>query len=480
MENNPKRIYNDVAELMGNTPLLRLNKYPKSRGVDCQLFCKLEQFNPGGSIKDRVGYNMVKQAQKDGIIKKGDTVIESTSGNTGMGILLASICEGFNTMITIPDKFSNEKICRLASLGAEVIVTPCEADHHDPENYWAMAQAKNKEEGFYHTDQYSNPNNPNAHYLTTGPEIIDQMDKKLDFLFTCIGTGGTVTGLGKRMKESMPDCKVVAVDPYGSMLARPYGKDDKVHSYNLEGMGNDFVFDIINYDYIDDFVKVGDKESFIACRDLMKEDGVFPGGSCGACLVGAMRYLKEKGLEKNKDIKCVLIFPDGAANYMSKYVRDEWMVGQGYLPPTILYKETHPLAKKTIKDYDFIKPIPFVREKDEVTISECLDYFGKDGYTAVAVIKNHLGEEVLNGRIDKTGIVKFSIQKSLKGTDSAKRCKYFEALGLDWNCSLAAVQKMLEERDYIFLLKKEEGKVKEVYCLNTEEMFKIVLENKLF
>ena len=184
-------------------------------------------------------------------------------------------------------------------------------------------------------------------------------------------------------------------------------------------------------DYIDDLVKVGDKESFIACRELMKEEGLFPGGSSGACLVDAMKYLKEKGLENNKDIKCVLIFPDGTNNYMSKYPRDEWMVGQGYLPSTILYKKNHPLAKKTIKDYDFIKPISFFRIEDEIIISECINYFTKDGHIAIALINNNLDEEILNGRIDKKSINKFSIQKNLNGNDSAKKCKYIEALGLN-------------------------------------------------
>ena len=189
---------------------------------------------------------MVIQAQKDKLIKKGDTIIEATSGNTGMGILLTSIVEGYKTIITIPDNISNEKISRLSSLGAKVIVTPCENRHGDPGNYWTVAQTLNKKKGFYHTDQYSNPNNPNAHYKTIGPEIIDQMNNKLDFIFACIGTGGTITGIGKRFKEDMPNCKVIAVDPYGSMLARPYGKDDHVYGYKVEGIGSYTVFDVIN------------------------------------------------------------------------------------------------------------------------------------------------------------------------------------------------------------------------------------------
>lgn len=478
MEKNPKRIYNNVIEMMGSTPLLKLNKYPKSRNTNCQIYCKLEQYNPGGSIKDRIGLNMITCAENSKTIKKGDTIIESTSGNTGMGLVLTSIVKGYKTLITIPDKFSNEKISRLSSMGAEVIVTPTETDHHDPENYWALAQKLDKKEGHFHTDQYSNKNNPNAHYKTTSLEIIEQMDGKLDYLFVCIGTGGTVSGIGKRFRENMKGCKVVAVDPYGSMLGKRYGKDSEIYGYHLEGIGNDFVFDTIDYDVIDDFVKVGDRESFIACRDLMKEEGVFPGGSCGACVVGCLKYLKEKGLENDENVKCVLIFPDSSTSYMSKYPRDEWMVGQGFLSPTILYKKTHPLADKTIKDYDFIKKIPFVRAEDKITIDECVKYFTEDNHTAVAVIKDHLGEEILNGKIDKTGLVKFTTQKNLKGSDSAKRCKYFEALGLDWEVSMAAVQKILEERDYIFLLRKENKKVIEVYCVSTEDMFKVFLKEK--
>ena len=300
------------------------------------------------------------------------------------------------------------------------------------------------------------------------------MEGEIDYIFACVGTGGTISGIGKKIKEKVKNCKIIGIDPYGSILAKPDWKNvEGPHNYNVEGIGNKFLYEVLDYNYIDDFIKIGDKNSFLACREIMKEDGIFPGGSSGACLAGTVKYLKRHALDKNKNLKCVLIFADGTCNYMSKFVDDNWMVGQGYYEPEILYEKNHPLKNYFLKDFDFIKKIPVIKENEEITIKMCKDFFNKDNYQSIALVNTILSKECLNGRIDKNSLVKFSIQKNLNDNDSGRNCKYLETLGLDYNVSFAAVQKMLEDRDYIYLVKKEGREIKEVYSVTTEDMFKV-------
>ena len=277
-------IHENILSTIGNTPVVKINKIAKN--LDCNVFAKCEFFNPGGSVKDRIGWNMVKEAELSGRIKPGDTLIEPTSGNTGQGIALAAAVKGYKCIITMPEKMSKEKQIALEALGAEIIRTPTEAKSSDPESHISVAKKLNEEiENSHILDQYSNPSNPEAHYYGTAEEIIKDFNNNLDMVVISVGTGGTITGIAKRLKEEMPAIKIIGADPEGSIL----GGGDKVSSYLVEGIGYDFIPDVLDNSLIDEYIKTKDEESFIMARRLIKEEGLLCGGSCGATMVAALK-----------------------------------------------------------------------------------------------------------------------------------------------------------------------------------------------
>jgi len=314
-------IHDNILDTIGNTPVVKINKVAKE--LDCNIFAKCEFFNPGGSVKDRIGWRMVEDAEKSGRIKPGDTLIEPTSGNTGQGIALAAAIKGYNCIITMPEKMSQEKQIVLESLGAKIVRTPTEALSSDPDSHISVAKKLQKEIKDSHIlDQYSNPSNPDAHYQGTAEEIINDFGSNLDMVVVSVGTGGTITGIAKRLKKEMPNIKVIGADPVGSIL----GGGDEISSYLVEGIGYDFIPEVLDNSLIDQYIKTHDEESFIMARRLIKEEGLLCGGSCGATMVAALKAASVLEAGQN----CLVILADSIRNYMTKFPSDEWMKNNGF------------------------------------------------------------------------------------------------------------------------------------------------------
>jgi cysteine synthase A len=316
------KILNNILEAIGDTPIVKLNKVGSD--LACNMLVKCEFFNSGGSIKDRIGYNMVTKAEEEGRIKPGDTLIEPTSGNTGIGMALAAAVKGYKMIITMPEKMSKEKEVVLKALGAEIIRTPTEASWDSPDSHIGIAKKLNNEiQNSHILDQYSNPANPDVHYECTAEEIIRDLDGKIDMVVMGVGTGGTITGVAKRLKEFNSKIKIVGVDPYGSIL----GGGDEIHSYKVEGIGYDFFPDVLDNNLVDEYIKVNDADSFKIARRLIKEEGLFIGGSSGSAVWAALQAAKELSEDQN----CLIILPDSIRNYLSGFVDDQWMDKHGYL-----------------------------------------------------------------------------------------------------------------------------------------------------
>lgn len=315
-------IYPNILATIGDTPVVKINRLGSD--LNCELYAKCEFFNPGGSVKDRIGYEMVIQAEREGRIKRGDTLIEPTSGNTGIGLALAGAVLGYKVIITMPEKMSQEKQSVLELLGATIYRTRTEAASHDPDSHISLAKDLNAQIPDSHIlDQYSNPNNPDAHYHGTAEEIIKDFGMDLHMVVAGVGTGGTITGIARRLKEYNPAIKIIGVDPEGSIL----GGGTEIKSYHVEGIGYDFFPDVLDNNLIDAYIKTNDVDSFRTARQLIHEEGLLVGGSCGAAMWAALQAAKSL----TKDQKCLVILPDSIRNYMSKYANDEWMKKQGFL-----------------------------------------------------------------------------------------------------------------------------------------------------
>ena len=314
-------LFKNILDTIKNTPTVRLNSIGKD--LNCELYAKCEFLNAGGSLKDRIGVRMIAEAEKEGRIKPGDTIIEATSGNTGIGLALACAVKGYKLIVTMPEKMSMEKEVVLQSLGTKIVRTKTELAHDHPDSMMGTAERLHKEIPNSHMlDQYINPANPDAHYYDTGGEILEDFGKDLDMVVIGAGTGGTITGIAKRLKEEIPDITIVGVDPYGSILAG----GNEVFDYYIEGIGYDFFPDVFDPSIVDEWVKTADKESFLMARRLIKEEGLLVGGSSGSAVWAALQVATR--LKKNQ--KCLVILPDSIRNYMSKFVDDDWMEEKGF------------------------------------------------------------------------------------------------------------------------------------------------------
>ena len=315
-------IYDNILQVVGSTPVVRLNRIGADLPVE--IYAKCEYLNPGGSTKDRIAVRMVEGLESSGRLKPGATLIEPTSGNTGTGLAMTAAVKGYPLIITMPEKMSKEKQVVMEALGAKIIRTPTEAAHDDPESLLGVAKRLNEEiEDSVIPDQYGNPNNPDAHYNGTGVEIWEDFGDSLDLVVITAGTGGTITGVARYLKEKNPKIKIVGIDPEGSIL----GGRDEVHSYQVEGIGYDFIPDVLDRDLIDHWIYSNDRDSFHMARRLIREEGLLVGGSSGSAIWGTLEALKVYPEAK----KVLTILPDSIRNYLTKFVNDEWMREHGFL-----------------------------------------------------------------------------------------------------------------------------------------------------
>ncbi len=317
------RTGNTVLDVVGETPMVKLHRVVK--GLGWTVWAKLEFMNPGGSMKDRIALKMIEVAERTGKLKKGGTIVESTSGNTGAGLAIVAAVKGYRIICVMPDKMSAEKINYLKALGSRVIVTPTAVAPEDPRSYYSVAKriADETPNSFY-ANQYYNEANPKAHFESTGPEIFDQCQGKIDAFICGVGTGGTISGTGLFLKSKLPNVKIVGVDPIGSILFDYFKRKIIVpaHTYKVEGIGEDFLPGALDFSIVDEMVQVTDKECFDMARRLTREEGIFSGGSCGAVLAGALKYLPTV---KGEGKTAVLLFPDSGMRYLSKFYDDAWM-----------------------------------------------------------------------------------------------------------------------------------------------------------
>ncbi|OBA22864.1 cystathionine beta-synthase [Metschnikowia bicuspidata var. bicuspidata NRRL YB-4993] len=409
-------ISNDVLDLIGNTPLIRLNKIPQSYGIKAKVYAKVELFNLGGSIKDRIAKNMVLEAEKSGRIKPGYTLIEPTSGNTGIGLALVGAVRGYRTIITLPEKMSNEKVSVLKALGAEIIRTPTEAAWDAPESHIGVARKLEKEiPNSVILDQYGNEANPDAHYYGTGFEIWEQTEGKITHLVAGAGTGGTISGISRYLKEQNPEVTVHGADPKGSILAQPESLNASTDGYLVEGIGYDFIPDVLDRKYVDHWIKTDDAESFKLARRIIREEGILVGGSSGSALQAALQV----GKDLTEEDTLVVVFPDSIRSYLSKFADDEWMKTNGFK-----LEENNVVADKTddfmnnrsIKDLVAGKP-PVVTVTLADTVEKTFNLLQSNGFDQLPVL-NESGK--LLGLITLSQILKALSTKKVQMTNSIR------------------------------------------------------------
>src|SRR6187551_3927115 len=320
------RVYQNAIEMIGKTPMLQLHRFDTG---PCELFLKLEYMNPGGSIKDRIGLSMIEQAEKRGALKPGGTIVEATAGNTGLGLALVAAQKGYRVVLVLPDKMSQEKIFNLRAMGAEVVLTRSDVEKGHPEYYQDLATRLARERGYYHVNQFGNPDNPMAHRTTTGPEILEQLECDIDAVVVGIGSSGTITGLTQFFRERLPSVELILADPDGSVLADQVNKGSygKAGAWLVEGIGEDFIPEICDFSMCRKGYSIPDAESFAVAREILRKEGLLVGSSTGTLVAAALRWCREQ-----KRAKRVVTFACDTGNkYLSKLFNDFWMEDQGFI-----------------------------------------------------------------------------------------------------------------------------------------------------
>ena len=366
--------YENILQAIGRTPLVRLRRI--GADIASPIYAKVESLNPGGSVKDRVGFAMVEAAEKAGLLKPGGTLVEATAGNTGMGLALVAAVKGYRLIVVLPDKMSAEKIALLRAYGAEVVITATNVPPDSSESYNGVAERLAREiPGAYRPDQFSNPNNPLAHYLTTGQEIWTDSEGHVEVFVASMGTGGTISGTARYLKERNPAITIVGADPEGSILS-----GDAPHSYKVEGIGEDFIPKTFNRQVVDEMVRVSDKDSFNTARRLAREEGILAGGSSGTALAAALKYAQR--LTQPREI--VVLLPDTGRNYISKIFSDEWMRENGFWQDRVArpVKIAQVLGQKKV-----LPPLISVQPQDK--LKAAIQLFQQHNISQLPVIENN-------------------------------------------------------------------------------------------
>jgi cystathionine beta-synthase len=374
-----------ILDLVGNTPMVRLQKVV--RGVKPIILAKLEQLNPGGSVKDRIGLTMVEDAERSGHLRPGGTIIEPTSGNTGHGLAMVAAIKGYNMIFVMPDKMSAEKISLLRAYGADVVVCPTNVERESPQSYYSVADRLSREiPGAFQPNQYFNPRNPEAHYRTTGPEIWEQTDGRIDVFVAGMGTGGTISGVARYLKEKKPSVHIVGADPEGSLYSGP------IAPYKVEGVGEDFMPGTMDIKLVDQIVQVSDKQSFVAARRLAREEGILVGGSSGLALHAAVEVARDRG----PDEVIVVLFPDTGRNYLSKFFNDEWMRQNGFLARLGAVR-----IREVLAEHAQGMP-PLVTVESGKSVGEAIDIMQRYGISQVPVTEESNGKGVIGTLQERT------------------------------------------------------------------------------
>lgn len=391
---------NSVLELVGNTPLVKLQRL--AAGVPSNIYCKLEYMNPGASVKDRPAMQIIEDAVASGQLRPGGTIVEATSGNTGMGLSLAANIMGYKCIFVMPDKMSDEKVKALRAMGARVVVCPTAVEPEDPRSYYSVATRLAEESpGGYLANQYHNPSNPRAHYLKTGPELWEQTGGEIDVFVSSAGTGGTISGVGKYLKEQNPDIKIIAVDPVGSIYYDYFktGKMTEASTYLVEGFGEDFLPTTMNFDYVDEVIRVTDKECFDWTRRLVREEAILGGGSSGGAVCGAVKFAERT----DKELNIVVIMCDHATRYLSKIFDDDWMRENGFLGDTFGDATVRDLLGNRVRGVisttlgTEVKEVVARMKKDGISQLPVLDDGRVVGIVNESDVLNHLLEDGSSG-----------------------------------------------------------------------------------
>ena len=437
--------YNDILETIGNTPMVKLNKIVK--GIPATVLAKVETFNPGNSIKDRMAIKMIEDAEKNGLLKPGGTIIEGTSGNTGMGLAIAAVIKGYKCIFTSTDKQSKEKFDALRAFGAEVIVCPTNVDPEDPRSYYSVSSRLEKETpNAWKPNQYDNLSNTAAHYATTGPEIWEQTEGKITHLVAGVGTGGTISGIAKYLKEKNPNIKVIGIDTYGSVFKKYketgiFDKDE-IYPYVTEGIGEDFLPKNVDFSLIDHFEKVTDKDAALMTREVALKEGIFVGNSTGSAVAGVLQL---KDWFKKDDV-VVIIFPDHGSRYMAKMYNEDWLRERGFL------KDEKLTAREIIKKKERQDIITIDCEKsvlEAINVIKSLNISQIPVTQKGMVIGKITESDILDALLENPGLKSYPVQ-----TITTKPFPF-----VDLNASIDRISGMINKDNVAVLVEDDKGSI---------------------